>query len=233
MTLTIGLKRPRNDAVAAITSRFGIRRHTVRSGFKAGLPVIATRAQIAAAIWCSPPDVARALSEFGKVELITNVNDRRVNRRPAKWQINKPSHVTPANNLFIVGGTSHALDVSRVIPLLKNVFKHTIKTPFEDALPSDTARIFNVRVQEMRLPRVRERTEPRRTRLKGLDGLGEWNALLGRFAQSPFLRGEDANGCTTCEIAALNAARIAGKTDAEIRTLVAKPEATRNAVEQG
>ena len=84
----------------------------------------------------------------------------------------------------------------------------------------------------MRLPRVRKLTEPRRTRLRDLDGIEEWTALLGRVAQSLFLRGEGPNGRTAGEIAALNAARIAGKTDAEIRALVVKLEATRNAVEQ-
>ncbi|MBA4382961.1 MAG: transcriptional regulator [Sideroxydans sp.] len=47
----------------------------------------------------------------------------------------------------------------------------------------------------------------------------------------PVLLGARAVGWPSTEVAAINAARIAGKSDDEIRTLVAKLELARKAVE--
>lgn len=49
----------------------------------------------------------------------------------------------------------------------------------------------------------------------------------------PVSLGARAVGWPADEVAALNAARIAGKTDAEIRALVIKLQAARKAAEQG
>ena len=57
--------------------------------------VVATRAQVATAIGCSPPHAARALSALRKAGLIANLNAGRAAKRPAKWQINKPAYVSP------------------------------------------------------------------------------------------------------------------------------------------
>ena len=66
--------------------------------------------------------------------------------------------------------------------------------------------------------------------VKSESGLSRSTIYL-RIAQGPWTKpvslGARAVGWLSNEVAALNAARIAGKTDEEIRTLVAKLEAAR------
>lgn len=69
--------------------------------------------------------------------------------------------------------------------------------------------------------------------VKAATGLSR-STLYLRIAQGVFTHpvslGGRAVGWPSLEVAALNAARIAGKPDAEIRTLVAQLEAARKAV---
>ena len=160
--------------------------------------VIATRAQVAEALGCSPSHAARALSELRAARLIINLNAGRAAKRPAKWQINKPSYgspviqetppdVSPAVNPCITGDTP-----------LKNSFKNIIKAHSEDDLPSEAVHIFNARAHGMGLPRVEKLTVTRRKQLKDrlhdLGGIEGWNTLLDRVAGRPFLLGQGARG---------------------------------------
>ena len=173
--------------------------------------VTATRAQIADAIGCSQPHVARALSELKKAGLIANLNAGRTSKRPAKWKINKPSYaspviqgtppdISPAVNLRITGDTRPPDQRITGDTPLKNCFKNINKAPLEDDLLSEAVRIFNARAQTMGLPRVWRLTGTHRTqlnaRLNDLGGIEGWNALLDRVAQCPSLLGEGGEGWT-------------------------------------
>jgi prophage regulatory protein len=85
---------------------------------------------------------------------------------------------------------------------------------------------FNGKVTDMhtilRLPAVQART--------GLSRSTIYLRISQALWTSPVAIGPRAVGWPASEVAALNAARIAGKCDAEIRQLVAKLEADRRAV---
>lgn len=73
----------------------------------------------------------------------------------------------------------------------------------------------------LRLPQVRDATGLGRSTIYAL--------VADRRLTSPVKLSERAVGWPQCEISAINAARIAGRTDEEIRQLVAKLEAARKA----
>ena len=73
----------------------------------------------------------------------------------------------------------------------------------------------------LRLPQVRDATGLGRSTIYAL--------VADRRLTSPVKLSERAVGWPQCEIAAINAARIAGKSDEEIRQLVVKLEAARKA----
>lgn len=74
----------------------------------------------------------------------------------------------------------------------------------------------------------------RRTQVESASGQSR-SALYRNISQQlwtrPVLLGARAVGWPASDVEALNAARIAGKSDAEIRSLVLKLEAARNAPE--
>lgn len=171
--------------------------------------VIATRAQLADAIGCSRPHAERVVFELKNAGLIINLNTGRAAKRPAKWQINKPSYVSPviqetpsdvspAVNPCITGDTKTPDRCITGDTPLKNSFKNIIKTHPEDDLLSEAVRMFNARAQAMGLPRVQKLTETRRTqlnaRLHDLGGIEGWKALLDRVAQCQFLLGQGPRG---------------------------------------
>jgi len=75
----------------------------------------------------------------------------------------------------------------------------------------------------------------RRKQVEAETGLGR-STLYGRVTQGlwpkPVRLGPRAVGWPASEVAAVNAARIAGKSDQEIRAIVAKLEASRAAAAQ-
>ena len=73
----------------------------------------------------------------------------------------------------------------------------------------------------LRLPQVRDATGLGRSTIYAL--------VADRRLTSPVKLAERAVGWPQCEIAAINAARIAGKSDEEIRQLVVRLEAARKA----
>lgn len=75
----------------------------------------------------------------------------------------------------------------------------------------------------LRLPSVKSKTGLSRSTIYLRISQGQWT--------KPVLLGARAVGWPANEVAAINAARIAGKSDAEIRALVAKLEAARKTAE--
>ena len=76
----------------------------------------------------------------------------------------------------------------------------------------------------LRLPAVKTET--------GVSRSTHYLRITQGLFTKPVSLGPRAVGWPSCEVAALNAARIAGKSDEEIRALVVKLEAARKAADQ-